>query len=1548
MRLPWGLMAVNRMLLGTLVCFAASTFARGETVQEKLFSLRWFAEPLVPMTAASNETDAGALLDSVSSDESWKTTRNNLEVLRTLAARHAGSSYEVALLTNLGIEEFQHGYFTRALTSWENAWRLGKADTSYFGKAVVDRAFAELTRMHARLGHFKELEILFKEAEGRNFSGTPQEIVEATKGGYWAMLHKPGESFKCGPAAVGKLFACLHPDQGIPAEVFSAQSTQKGISLRDVRDLSQKVELNLQAAKRSPGVPLIVPCVAHWKQEHYGAIVQEKDGRFLLQDTTFGFGGEIWMSREALEEESSGYFLVPAGALPEGWSAVSDETAVTVWGKGNTGTHGPGGCKKENPQVPKPCPPFKMADWTLHVSIASLHVGDIPLFYTPPAGPKVELSVNYNQREDNQPAVPQYSNFGPKWSFDWVHSLTFDSTKAYLNDGTGGYEEFANFNVATQSYAIGPVSSATLTKIATDHYELRESDGGKQVFDVADGSGRLFRSRIIDPQGNELVFAYDANFRLTTVTDEIGQVTTLTHGSNTLANPMFYRVTLATDPFGRTAQFDYNGSAQLIKITDMGGLTSEFTYGAGDFLQTLTTGYGVTTFSWADVGASRWVEVEHPNGDKERVESFQGTAPGVAGSDPVARVPTGMNNVVNQYLEYRNSFYWDRKAYKTGLSYGNARLYHFVHYAGNAKGHQIESMRLPQEGRVWFNYQGQTQGFFYNVGMSNQPTRIGRVLDDGSTQLQRFSYNAQGRTTESVDPLGRATRLTYAANGIDLLQVDRVVENFSLERLLTMTWNANHQPLTVTDAAGQTTTYTYNARGQLLTVTNAKNEVTTFNYNANAYLTSVDGPLPGTADSTGFTYDFHGRVQTVTDSEGYTLTYSYDGLNRLTRVTYPDTTYQELTYTLLDVDTSRDRRGRITDNDYDSLGQLIKTTDPLDRVTRYAWCRCGAMKSLIDALGQETRWEFDVQGRKTAKVYADGSRTTYQYENTTSRLKAITDAKGQAKHFDYYVDDQLRSLHYSDAIIATPAVSYTYDPHRARESTRVDGTGLTRFSYHPITATPAAGAGRLAQIDGPLPNDNIDYAYDELGRVLSRSIGGVPEAVVYDPLGRIMSVTNALGAFTHTYVDATRRPETVTHPNGQSTEYDYFPNYGDKRLMRLWHKKPGGATLSKFDFTYDGEGQIQTWSQQAETSPARVWTYGYDLADQLTSAVATNPVATHGYTIDPAGNRKTETIDGVTQAADFNPLNQLVNLSGDTSPGRTYEWDAEDRLVAVVSGTHRSEFSYDGEHRRVRTVEKENNVVTGDKRFVWCGMKMCEERNASGSAVVKRFLRQGVVDNGTKLFYSRDHLGSIRELCDNAGAVSARYEYDPYGRRTRTAGTLEADFGFTGHYLHQPSSLHLAPYRAYDSRTARWLSRDWLEERAGPNIYAYVSNDPVGKYDPLGLKSHYTSGDGWNASSANGFGNLLDPNFWEQYGYKSDMTADKYYQELVKWQKLRDEITKEASRMNRCADEAFQKEVQRRLKEIDQRMNTLRDRLQVYVEQIEQREKWHDEYWRED
>ncbi len=130
---------------------------------------------------------------------------------------------------------------------------------------------------------------------------------------------------------------------------------------------------------------------------------------------------------------------------------------------------------------------------------------------------------------------------------------------------------------------------------------------------------------------------------------------------------------------------------------------------------------------------------------------------------------------------------------------------------------------------------------------------------------------------------------------------------------------------------------------------------------------------------------------------------------------------------------------------------------------------------------------------------------------------------------------------------------------------------------------------------------------------------------------------------------------------------------------------------------------------------------------------------------------------------------------------------------------------------------------------------MAEERDASGGTVTKRFFTQGEQISGTNYYFTKDHLGSVMEMTDASGAIKARYSYDPYGRRTKISGSVDADFGFTGHYYHTTSGLYLTLYRAYDSNLGKWLSRDPKAEVSGINLYEYVYNNPTRYFDLFGL-----------------------------------------------------------------------------------------------------------------
>lgn len=1546
--------------------------------EREIFRARVFAEPLVPMGAPTSPVENSALATTLLN---FLDRGNNDQVggPEQFLRQFPTSPWRASLLVNLGIVYRKTGYFSKALTAWEEAWTLSKNQTEPKAKAMADRAISDLLELNARLGRFDRLEALFNEVEGRDVRGPATEKVSGARAGLWLMRNHPELAFRCGPMALDRIRAFLDPADAFDDRIRDSKSTLRGLSLGDVLKLANDLGMDYQMAKRVPGTELILPAVVHWKVDHYAAVIKEENGSYLIKDPTFG--EDIWVSQAALEAEASGYFLTPGGPLPGGWQAVDAEEGGTVWGKGYTsasdvnrnrpedpkcagapgaccsgggsGGGGPGPGPSPGPSpAPSPSPspapsgggggpPGKppMAQYAMHAMLVSLNIFDTPVGYTPPRGPVVEFTVTYNQREANQPSVFTYSNLGNKWTFDWLAYVTDDpgnptANANYFLSG-GGTEPYSNFNSGTQSYAPQTDSRTVLTRTSTNSYERRFPDGSKQIFGLPDGASafprKIFMTQYIDRAGNAVTYAYDNSFRMVSVADALNQITTLNYGSTNSADALFYKITKVTDPFGRYASFDYNGSGQLIKITDIIGITSEFTYAAGDFITSLKTPYGTTRFSMGETGRNRTLEATDPMGAKERME-YVDTSDVTPDYEPTELLPP-VPYLYNGHLKHRNSYFWDKKAMQLYPGdYSKAKIYHWAHTENleQASG-TIESIKPQLEGRVWYTYGG--QGLAYAEGTNGLPATISRVLDDGFSQIYKYEYNSIGKPTSIMDPMGRVTTNIYSTNLIDLLEV-RQVAGSGTELLASYTYNSQHLPVIAVDAAGQTNALGYNSNGQLAALTNAHNEIVSLVYDSDGYLTNITESMAGT--STTFTYDGYGRIRTVTDAEGYTVTRDYDAADRPTKITHPDNTFEQLVYDRLDLVMSRDRRGHWTYQSYDALQRITDIQDALGRLTHLEWCACGSLESLTDPLNRTTTWIRDLRGRIQTKVYPDNTRIDYTYENYTSRLRKATDARNQSKVYDYFVDNNLKQIAYTNAVVATPTVAFTYDTNFNRLITMIDGNGVTTYSYYAVT-NGQLGAGNLQAIDGPWSNDTVTYAYDVLGRVTSRGVNGILQAMTFDALGRVTVVTNALGSFTNSYLNTSSQLASMTYPNGQVTALTYYGNTNNQRLQTIWNKNPTGGTSSKFDYTYELDGQLATWTQTADTNTIVVYSLEYDMGDQLLSATvrdgSTSAVLKEfGYAYDRAGNRTTEQIfagtpnsTGSLRSGAFNPANQLTsvvaggpmrfkgnlselgtvlvggtpatidsgatnfqgftlvsigtnvvpvvatdysgnsrtnnyqivvtnaaspkillydvngNLSSMTSSDFTnlYEWDAADRLTAIetkLSGSLvRSEIAYDGLGRRTRIIERENGSTVSASKFLWIGSTLCEERDSGGGTVIKRFFRQGEQIYGTNYFFTKDHLGSVREVIDTSGEIRARYDYDPYGRRSQLSGSFSSDLAFTGHYFHGPSQLYLTPYRAYDPDTARWLSKDPLGERGGLNLYGYGFNEPINSIDMNGL-----------------------------------------------------------------------------------------------------------------
>lgn len=175
---------------------------------------------------------------------------------------------------------------------------------------------------------------------------------------------------------------------------------------------------------------------------------------------------------------------------------------------------------------------------------------------------------------------------------------------------------------------------------------------------------------------------------------------------------------------------------------------------------------------------------------------YRQRAPGIAEHDDDRIVPrfAERNLLLNGFLDGRDTFYWDAQTWRDFPGdYTKAKMFHFLHEDGSTTGRVIESIKEPLERRVWYLYPGQSRpGFIDNIRLA-LPSRVARVLDDGTTQLYQYEYNRRGKSRAALTPPVEELSSTYAFNGLDLLEVAQTKSSIP-ELLASFTYNGRHLP----------------------------------------------------------------------------------------------------------------------------------------------------------------------------------------------------------------------------------------------------------------------------------------------------------------------------------------------------------------------------------------------------------------------------------------------------------------------------------------------------------------------------------------------------------------------------------------------------------------------------------------------------------------------------------------------------------------------------------------------------------------------------------
>ena len=689
-----------------------------------------------------------ALADTLRSLQQPADPRDTAAIETFLAANPA-SRWTPALRHELARRQFAKGMFPQALEGWDALWDQLKQSSDPGAVAIADEALGQLLEANIGLGKASRLTTLIGEQESRPGNGVLEAKIARAKQAVWLLKHKGAQNVMCGPLALyqilryqGKAFT------PIKLNAITDDYIATGITLTQIKTYSDGYNMGLMMARKSPGAAIPTPAIIHLTTGHYSTLLAESDGRYLLVDRPMQFQGEVTLA--ALDAQASGYFLIPKGELPPGWQAVSEEEgngifgrdglhgqqplgqsvtsnaveiggdtpailgtgAPDIFGYGGSGHIGSGdgwGNMSSPANSKKDC--GGMATYTFHPQVASIRVEDVPVGYAPPVGPAVFPKIAYNDLDDSKPvSSPAFTNVGRLWSLNWIAYVDHVSGSLYSGEQltvhvSGGGIETSTYDSTNGYFGPNDRSFATVVRTATYTYTRTLPDGSREVYNTSDNGSsptRVFLTQRIDPYGNIVSFAYDGSMRLTQVTDAIGQVTTLAYQAGDI-----WKVTRITDPFGRYATFTYNGANELASSTDVLGLTSSYVYDGSEFLTSLTTPYGTTTFLKVN-GSNSWdrtVTVTDPQGDSERVQYVEPID--VPGNEPPlpATINVGGTNVSfiaeTGRLQFRNSFYWSKKAMKEAPGdYSVAQNYRWFTDSNYLVTPIVESIKEPFEGRV--------------------------------------------------------------------------------------------------------------------------------------------------------------------------------------------------------------------------------------------------------------------------------------------------------------------------------------------------------------------------------------------------------------------------------------------------------------------------------------------------------------------------------------------------------------------------------------------------------------------------------------------------------------------------------------------------------------------------------------------------------------------------------------------------------------------------------------------------------------------------------
>jgi RHS repeat-associated protein len=934
------------------------------------------------------------------------------------------------------------------------------------------------------------------------------------------------------------------------------------------------------------------------------------------------------------------------------------------------------------------------------------------------------------------------------------------------------------------------------------------------------------RTGFIDAEGRKWQYAHDAMLRLAKVSgpldaefsyqrNAVGKVTDFTDANGTVTHTEYDALgrpvsvtrnwrpgVAAAADVNVTTRYEYNLVGDLLAKTDPAGSVFSYSYDLqsrrtasrdpeghewqfgydpmGNLLQALNPRGYSTALSWTP--AARLKSVTDPEG---HAVSYGHDADG----NLVSR--TSALGIVSRYeydaLDRRTAAIRNYDPAKAADQQTNVKTAYGYDLAGNLisltdpLGHQAKFVYDAAHRRVEASdFEEGTTRYAYD--------KVDNLLSvtDAEGNATQHAYDALNRRTSTANAENETTGYAYdlMGNRVQLIEADKAVTLYGYDGLyrlnmVTMVTQNSKPGENPANDVNVTTRYAYDARGLLTEIVNANNAATRFSYDKVGNLIQETDPLGKTWQ---YAYDGMGNRISRKDGNGALTAYSWHPDDALKSIRYADGSAVSYAY---DAD---NRRTQMTD----WLGATNWQYDPLGRVT-----------ATKDPLGSALAYAYDADSNRTAMTWPDGSVVEYAYSpNNWLHEVDVAGAKNLSPLRTEYSRNKVGGI---TKIVNPNATETDIEYDRVYRTLR--------------RATIANGSDTVA---------GFEYAYNEVGHVTEavkrygwRNPEEQRESYAYDGLRRLAGVNIA-----------------PLKNNGSAVAMNYAYDAVGNRLTwaiddDLSTQQPGGDGFSK-NYAYNAANQLlraETKSLTPNPNRSPIQEYRYDGNGSRigrTERDSNGPVKGTDYSFDPE-NRLIRALDyQLTGKGGRNRIDRAVTALDYDGGGRRLAQSYDPK--AGKGGVKRTEYAFDG-----LDPVAEYNQLNGQYDNYY--------RGADDQIITSQHFSSGAP--GQLHWYHYDRKGDVAGLTKQNGHAAHTYRYEPYGAVIQENDNFtdpHNHYTLTGKEFDENTGLVWFGARHYEPETGVWMGQDvyrgTLDEPGSLHRFGYVENNPTSNIDYYGYCSN--------------------------------------------------------------------------------------------------------------